>query len=72
MVCSRCEKKMGKLIVPDKWKEGARNVSRGSGMLFLFYFKIDGHGESKEENSRRVVRSIEQSRRSLKYSYFFI
>ena len=35
-------------------------------------FKIDGHGESKEENSRRVVRSIEQSRRSLKYSYFFI
>ena len=30
--------KKGKLIVPDKWKEGARNVSRGSGMLFLFYF----------------------------------
>lgn len=35
-----------------------------------YIFKIDGHGESKEENSRRVVRSIEQSRRSLKYFYF--
>lgn len=30
MVCSSCEKKLSKVIVPDKWKEGARNVSIGS------------------------------------------
>lgn len=29
MVCSRCEKKMGKLVVPDKWKDGARNANPG-------------------------------------------
>jgi cysteine-rich PDZ-binding protein len=25
MVCESCQKKVTKLVVPDKWKEGARN-----------------------------------------------
>jgi len=29
MVCDACEKKLGKLCVPDKWKEGSRNVTGG-------------------------------------------
>ena len=29
MVCDSCEGKLSKLIVPDKWKEGARNISGG-------------------------------------------
>uniref|UniRef100_A0A1J3JAN7 Cysteine-rich PDZ-binding protein n=1 Tax=Noccaea caerulescens TaxID=107243 RepID=A0A1J3JAN7_NOCCA len=31
MVCDKCEKKLSKVIVPDKWKDGARNVTEGGG-----------------------------------------
>ncbi|KAJ1455361.1 microtubule-associated protein CRIPT-domain-containing protein [Pelagophyceae sp. CCMP2097] len=31
MVCQDCEKKLTKVIVPDKWKDGARNVSDDGG-----------------------------------------
>ncbi|EMS55767.1 hypothetical protein TRIUR3_16886 [Triticum urartu] len=31
MVCTKCEKKLGKVIVPDKWKEGASNTYEGGG-----------------------------------------
>lgn len=31
MVCESCEKKLSKVIVPDKWKDGARNVSDDGG-----------------------------------------
>nr|GMD86332.1 cysteine-rich PDZ-binding protein [Ipomoea batatas] len=31
MVCEKCEKKLGKVIVPDKWKEGAHNTTEGGG-----------------------------------------
>mmetsp|Transcript_24778 Transcript_24778/g.74328 ORF Transcript_24778/g.74328 Transcript_24778/m.74328 type:complete len:295 (-) Transcript_24778:27-911(-) len=30
MVCQDCEKKLSKVIVPDKWKDGARNVTGGT------------------------------------------
>eukprot|EP00742_Colponemidia_sp_Colp-10_P006646 GILJ01007125.1.p1 GENE.GILJ01007125.1~~GILJ01007125.1.p1 ORF type:complete len:116 (-),score=4.91 GILJ01007125.1:124-432(-) len=29
MVCTKCEKKLAKLVVPDKWKDGARNTTGG-------------------------------------------
>ncbi len=29
MVCDKCEKKLTKVIVPDKWKDGARNTVGG-------------------------------------------
>ncbi|KAK6149793.1 hypothetical protein DH2020_017318 [Rehmannia glutinosa] len=31
MVCEKCEKKLTKVIVPDKWKEGASNTTEGGG-----------------------------------------
>ncbi|KAK4386679.1 Cysteine-rich PDZ-binding protein [Sesamum angolense] len=31
MVCEKCEKKLAKVIVPDKWKEGASNMTEGGG-----------------------------------------
>ncbi|KAG7259779.1 hypothetical protein CRUP_021664 [Coryphaenoides rupestris] len=27
MVCEKCEKKLGKVITPDTWKDGARNTT---------------------------------------------
>merc|ERR1712136_99532 len=27
MVCEKCEKKLGRVITPDKWKDGARNTT---------------------------------------------
>ncbi|KAK2977275.1 hypothetical protein RJ640_005537 [Escallonia rubra] len=31
MVCEKCEKKLSKVIVPDKWKDGASNTTEGGG-----------------------------------------
>ncbi|XP_059292874.1 uncharacterized protein LOC132623455 [Lycium barbarum] len=31
MVCDKCEKKLSKVIVPDKWKAGASNTTEGGG-----------------------------------------
>ncbi|KAM0049091.1 putative PDZ-binding protein, CRIPT [Helianthus debilis subsp. tardiflorus] len=31
MVCDKCEKKLSKVIVPDKWKEGASNTTETGG-----------------------------------------
>lgn len=31
MVCEKCEKKLAKVIVPDKWKEGASNTTEAGG-----------------------------------------
>ncbi|XP_057963363.1 uncharacterized protein LOC131154550 isoform X2 [Malania oleifera] len=31
MVCEKCEKKLTKVIVPDKWKEGASNTNESGG-----------------------------------------
>lgn len=31
MVCESCEKKSSKVIVPDKWKAGARNTNESGG-----------------------------------------
>uniref|UniRef100_A0A7N2LS28 Cysteine-rich PDZ-binding protein n=1 Tax=Quercus lobata TaxID=97700 RepID=A0A7N2LS28_QUELO len=31
MVCEKCEKKLTKVIVPDKWKAGASNTTEGGG-----------------------------------------
>ncbi|KAF8391494.1 hypothetical protein HHK36_023799 [Tetracentron sinense] len=31
MVCEKCQKKLTKVIVPDKWKEGASNTTEGGG-----------------------------------------
>merc|ERR1712136_272464 len=31
MVCEKCEKKLGRVITPDKWKDGARNTTESGG-----------------------------------------
>ncbi|KAL2931562.1 Cysteine-rich PDZ-binding protein [Bienertia sinuspersici] len=31
MVCDKCEKKLAKVIVPDKWKAGASNTNESGG-----------------------------------------
>lgn len=63
MVCKRCEQKLGKLIVPDKWKEGSRSENRSQGLL-IFY--VLNRVENEEEGRAGVIRSIEHSRRTMK------
>lgn len=31
MVCEKCEKKLGRVITPDPWKNGARNTLESGG-----------------------------------------
>ena len=50
MVCSDCEKKLSKVIVPDKWKAGARNTTGGA----------DGGRETSARNSLLQVRGASQ------------
>ena len=33
MVCDKCQKKLSKVCVPDKWKDGAKNTVSGGGQL---------------------------------------
>ncbi|KAL3874944.1 hypothetical protein ACJMK2_037894 [Sinanodonta woodiana] len=33
MVCDKCQKKLGKVITPDPWKTGARNITEGGGRM---------------------------------------
>ena len=33
MVCEKCTKKLGKVITPDTWKEGARNTNESGGRV---------------------------------------
>lgn len=30
MVCDKCEAKLSKVVTPDPWKTGARNVTEGN------------------------------------------
>ena len=39
MVCEKCEKKLGVVIIPDKWKDGARNTTE-SGRVILSKFAV--------------------------------
>jgi len=31
MVCDKCQKKVGKVVTPDTWKDGARNTTESGG-----------------------------------------
>jgi len=31
MVCEKCQKKLGRVVVPDVWKDGARNTKESGG-----------------------------------------
>lgn len=50
MVCQDCERKLSKVIVPDKWKDGARNTTGGE----------DGGRATSYRNSLLQVRGKEQ------------
>ena len=42
MVCEKCEKKLGRVITPDKWKDGARNTTE-SGMFISVPHRVTVH-----------------------------
>ena len=59
MVCSRCEKKLGKLIVPDKWKDGTRNVgARGRNVHFVAFIVEESRSQTGPQ------RTISKSRKA--------
>ena len=33
MVCEKCQKKLGKVVTPDTWKEGASNTTESGGRI---------------------------------------
>ncbi|KAK2396513.1 putative nucleobase-ascorbate transporter [Trifolium repens] len=48
MVCEKCQKKLSKEIVPNKWKEGASNTTEGGGR------KINENKLLSKKNSRKL------------------
>ncbi|CAM9103895.1 unnamed protein product [Ectocarpus sp. 6 AP-2014] len=54
MVCEKCETKLSKVIVPDKWKDGARNTTGGDsgGRRVGHENMLLKHGAAKRRNNR--------------------
>lgn len=55
---------MGKLVVPDKWKDGARNANPG-GILLLFREHLEESGSHTGPQ-----RTIDRSKKSSRYFRF--
>jgi len=69
MVCDKCEKKLAKIITPDPWKAGARNITDNGGRKVGENKALKGSGSkgvSKNrhnpyEDSAKVCRICKQS-----------
>ncbi|KAH9536071.1 hypothetical protein CY35_17G087100 [Sphagnum magellanicum] len=35
MVCENCQQKLSKVVMPDKWKEGASDITKGGGQKLM-------------------------------------
>uniref|UniRef100_A0A8C1Y3K9 Cysteine-rich PDZ-binding protein n=1 Tax=Cyprinus carpio TaxID=7962 RepID=A0A8C1Y3K9_CYPCA len=68
MVCEKCEKKLGRVITPDTWKDGARNTTESGGrklnenkMLTSKKARFDPYGKSGFNICRICKSSVHQS-----------
>uniref|UniRef100_A0A9J8ADL0 Cysteine-rich PDZ-binding protein n=2 Tax=Cyprinus carpio TaxID=7962 RepID=A0A9J8ADL0_CYPCA len=68
MVCEKCEKKLGRVITPDTWKDGARNTTESGGrklnenkMLTSKKARFDPYGKSGFSTCRICKSSVHQS-----------
>ncbi|ORX56839.1 cysteine-rich PDZ-binding protein [Hesseltinella vesiculosa] len=60
MVCAKCEKKLTTLAVPDKWKDGAKNVKAGQEGRKINQNKLIAKGKSRHspyESKCRICKS---------------
>uniref|UniRef100_A0A8D2ZTK7 Cysteine-rich PDZ-binding protein n=2 Tax=Scophthalmus maximus TaxID=52904 RepID=A0A8D2ZTK7_SCOMX len=68
MVCEKCEKKLGKVITPDTWKDGARNTTESGGrrlnenkMLTSKKARFDPYSKTGFATCRICKSSVHQS-----------
>ncbi|XP_013204475.1 cysteine-rich PDZ-binding protein isoform X1 [Microtus ochrogaster] len=67
MVCEKCEKKLGRVITPDTWKDGARNTTESGGRklnenkaLTSKKARFDPYGKNKFSTCRICKSSVHQ------------
>ncbi|KAM9240917.1 cysteine-rich PDZ-binding protein isoform 3-T3 [Leptosomus discolor] len=67
MVCEKCEKKLGTVITPDTWKDGARNTTESGGrklnenkVLTSKKARFDPYGKNKFAICRICKSSVHQ------------
>ncbi|XP_074805485.1 cysteine-rich PDZ-binding protein isoform X1 [Natator depressus] len=67
MVCEKCEKKLGTVITPDTWKDGARNTTESGGRklnenkaLTSKKARFDPYGKNKFAICRICKSSVHQ------------
>ncbi|XP_075563553.1 cysteine-rich PDZ-binding protein isoform X1 [Pelecanus crispus] len=67
MVCEQCEKKLGTVITPDTWKDGARNTTESGGRklnenkaLTSKKARFDPYGKNKFAICRICKSSVHQ------------
>uniref|UniRef100_A0A8B9QB93 Cysteine-rich PDZ-binding protein n=1 Tax=Apteryx owenii TaxID=8824 RepID=A0A8B9QB93_APTOW len=67
MVCEKCEKKLGTVITPDTWKDGARNTTESGGRklnenkaLTSKKARFDPYGKNKFATCRICKSSVHQ------------
>lgn len=68
MVCEKCEKKLGRVITPDTWKDGARNTTESGGRklnenkaLTSKKARFDPYGKTGFATCRICKSSVHQS-----------
>uniref|UniRef100_A0A3Q3KWD1 Cysteine-rich PDZ-binding protein n=1 Tax=Mastacembelus armatus TaxID=205130 RepID=A0A3Q3KWD1_9TELE len=69
MVCEKCEKKLGKVITPDTWKDGARNTTGEVGLVLInilvrlcnISFRFDPYSKTGFATCRICKSSVHQS-----------
>ena len=67
MVCDSCQTKLGRVCVPDKWKEGARNtpsvgaIRPGKTNKLLAAKKLSAQWIPEESNCRLCQSKIQKS-----------
>ncbi|XP_059551222.1 cysteine-rich PDZ-binding protein-like [Myotis daubentonii] len=68
MVCEKCEKKLGTVITPDTWEDGARNTTESGGrklnenkaLTHTHKARFDPHGKNKFFTCRIFKSSVHQ------------
>uniref|UniRef100_A0AAZ3Q9I3 Cysteine-rich PDZ-binding protein n=1 Tax=Oncorhynchus tshawytscha TaxID=74940 RepID=A0AAZ3Q9I3_ONCTS len=62
MVCDNCEKKLGRVITPDTWKDGARNTTESGGRKLNENKALTSKKASQENQESRALASAESAR----------
>lgn len=67
MVCSKCEKKIKELVIPDKWKDGTFFLLSKDFMGWLSLFWIESRGNDAKKIQNSILKEKRERKHTEKY-----